>query len=89
MAVARERLVVALDAAGWDGVRVRLRVIESIDDAALFAFGGSPTIMVEGSDLFAGNGRSVGLTCRLYQTPHGLAGSPTVQQLIAALQGIR
>lgn len=44
-------------------------------------FCGSPTILVEGSDPFAADGESVGLSCRIYRTPGGPAGAPTVDQL--------
>lgn len=89
MPTLRERLAVALSAAGYDDLRVRLRLIETIDDAALLGFPGSPTVMVDGCDPFADGAGRVGLACRLYRTPDGLAGSPTLQQLIVALESRR
>jgi hypothetical protein len=49
-------------------------------------FRGSPTILIDGVDPFARGDDPVGLSCRLYQTPDGPAGSPTVTQLEAVLQ---
>lgn len=46
---------------------------------------GSPTILVDGRDVFAGGHEPVGLSCRVYQTPEGPAGAPTVDQLRAVL----
>lgn len=48
-------------------------------------FFGSPSIQTNGHDLFADQDTPVGLSCRLYQTPHGPAGSPTLEQLRQAL----
>lgn len=89
MPTLRARLTAALNAAGYDDVLVRLRLIETIDDAERFGFTGSPTVIVEGSDLFADAVGPAGLTCRLYRTPNGLSGSPTVQQLMVALESRR
>jgi len=35
--------------------------------------------------VFAEPGAGVGLSCRIYRTPEGLAGAPTVDQLRAKL----
>jgi hypothetical protein len=53
--------------------------------AEVAAFAGSPTILVDGHDPFPTTPGSRGLSCRLYATPEGSAGSPTVEQLRAAL----
>jgi len=49
-------------------------------------FAGSPTIYADGIDLFDGADGRGSLACRVYRTPEGLAGSPTVEQLIAAIR---
>jgi len=49
-------------------------------------FTGSPTILVDGRDPFARAETTFGLTCRVYETPDGLAGSPTPDQVRAALR---
>lgn len=42
---------------------------------------GSPTLLIDGIDPFAEGDRPVGLSCRLYRTPDGPAGAPTLAQL--------
>ena len=58
---------------------------ETIEDAERFKFTGSPTILIGGRDPFPRPGMAPALACRLYSTPEGLAGSPTVDQLVHAL----
>lgn len=60
--------------------------VETPEAAAHWGFRGSPTILVNGQDVFADGDEPVGLSCRIYQTPHGPAGSPTVEQLRDALR---
>lgn len=48
-------------------------------------FRGSPSIHVDGNDLFADDDAPVGLSCRIYNTPEGPAGSPTLDQLRMAI----
>ncbi len=48
-------------------------------------FLGSPSIQVDGIDLFGDPYAPVGLSCRVYQTPDGPAGAPTLAQLRDAL----
>ena len=70
-------------AAGEVGAPVRHRRVTKGD--GLTDFGGSPTILVDGRDPFPRTGPVEGLSCRLYRTPDGPAGSPTLDQLRAAL----
>ncbi len=60
--------------------------VETAEDAERLGFIGSPTVLIDGSDPFAAPGSPVGLACRLYVTPEGLAGSPTVDQLAEVLR---
>ncbi|TQF69208.1 thioredoxin family protein [Rhodococcus spelaei] len=83
---ARDRLNEALAAMGRADIAVRLRQVETVDDAEATAFTGSPTVLIDGVDPFAEPGAVVGLSCRLYRTPDGADGSPTVAQLVAALR---
>ena len=70
-------------AAGEMGAQVwHCRIAEGDD---LTGFGGSPTILVDGRDPFPRTGPATELTCRLYPTPEGPAGSPTLDQIRAAL----
>lgn len=57
------------------------RKVETPEVAEDWSFRGSPTILVDGHDVFADGSEPVGLSCRIYQTPAGPAGSPTVEQL--------
>lgn len=62
--------------------------VETVVEAERLGFHGSPSILVDGVDLFVEPGAGVGLSCRVYRTPDGLAGSPTMDQLRAALGAI-
>lgn len=60
-------------------------VVDTEERAAQTSFRGSPTILVDGQDVFAQGDEPVGLACRVYQTPEGPAGAPTLAQLRAML----
>lgn len=83
---AERNLREALDATGNDQVQVSVRVIGSAGDAANTAFGGSPTILIDGRDPFVG-APTTELACRVYLTEDGLAPSPTTHQFIEVLRG--
>jgi len=69
------------------GLWVTRHVVETPEEATRVGFRGSPSIIVDGVDVFADPAAPVGLSCRVYQTPDGLAGSPTLEQLRTALGG--
>lgn len=73
------RIAETLD--GRSDVLVVHQRIETAEDAARVGFHGSPTMLVDGVDPFADEHAPVGLACRVFRTPDGLAGSPTVDQL--------
>ena len=82
---AEARTRAALDALGYADVAVESVTIRSEAEAASIQFGGSPTILVDGSDLFPTTPvRS--LACRVYLTEAGFAGAPTKEQLEEALR---
>ncbi|HEX5565740.1 MAG TPA: thioredoxin family protein [Streptomyces sp.] len=83
--LAQERLGEALAAVGRPGLEVSLRAVETDEEAQALRFPGSPTIRVNGHDPFPSTGQSYGVTCRVYATPNGLSGAPTVDQLVQAL----
>jgi len=64
---------------------VTRHLVETLEEAERVGFHGSPSILVDGVDVFADRDAGVGLSCRVYRTPDGLAGAPTVEQLRAAL----
>ncbi|MGN6689105.1 MAG: DF family (seleno)protein [Actinomycetales bacterium] len=78
----------ALEEVGAD-IAVQRRVVDSVEDAERHGFLGSPTILIDGRDPFAEPGAAPGLSCRVYRTPAGVAGAPTVAQLRAALTDAR
>lgn len=57
------------------------RLVDTPEQAEALGFRGSPSILVDGVDPFASGDEPVGLSCRIYQTPTGPAGSPTLEQL--------
>jgi len=61
------------------------QLIETPEEAYRVGFLGSPSIRVDGVDVFAEPGAGVGLSCRRYLTPDGYQGAPTLEQLRALL----
>lgn len=82
---ARDHLSEALNATGHTDAHVSLHLVETDEEAQEQRFTGSPTIRVDGQDLFQPQTDTYGLTCRIYTTPNGLAGSPSTDQLVHAL----
>jgi hypothetical protein len=82
--VADDRLQEALDELG-SSVAVERVLVSTPAEAEAWNFHGSPSVLVDGVDPFAEPGAEVGLSCRLYRTPAGLAGAPTVAQLVEVL----
>ena len=83
--VAMSRLREAAELAGVD-LQVMERQVRSAQEAAGWSFGGSPSILVDGQDLFPT--APVGeLACRVYRAPGGrFEGAPSVEQLVQALR---
>ena len=79
-----DRLRSALRLAGRDDAIERRRV-ETIEEAEALGFLGSPTILIDGRDPFGDDTTRASLSCRIYRTPEGLAGAPTVDQLLEVL----
>jgi|GEM_PF-881085 len=84
--VASERLREALIATGHGDDPVSVRTVRNSDEAEQMGFAGSPTIYADGIDLFPSGDDGGALACRVYQTPSGLAGSPTLEQLVGAIR---
>jgi hypothetical protein len=64
----------------FPGLTVRRQPVDS--DDARFGFRGSPTVLLDGVDPFDdGDASAAGMACRVFATPSGLAGSPTLHQL--------
>lgn len=84
--IARARLEAALAALGHHSIPVNMRLLAAPSDMAGTGFAGSPTITVNGADIFPSGAPASDLACRVYATPAGLAGAPTVDQITAALR---
>jgi hypothetical protein len=66
--------------------RVELVAVNTEEEAERLRFPGSPTIRLDGRDLFPAPEREDWrLGCRVYATPEGLRGSPTTEMLKEAL----
>ena len=84
-AAAEETLRGVLDERGADA-EVALVAVNTDEEARRLRFPGSPTIRVNGRDLFPTAKREDWrLGCRVYATPEGLKGSPTAEMLKDAL----
>jgi len=82
-----ERIERVVEAAGVDAY-VRVQLVNTPAAAEAHSFRGSPTILINGTDPFADPDAPVGLSCRVYLTPEGMAGSPTLDQISTAITGI-
>ncbi|MGH7644364.1 MAG: organomercurial lyase, partial [Gemmatimonadales bacterium] len=83
------RIRAALRRLGADNAAVSARRVESVEEARRLRLRGSPTVLIDGRDPFAGaddDAAQATLACRLYDGPGGLAGAPTAAQLEAALR---
>ncbi|MET4783400.1 thioredoxin family protein [Glaciihabitans sp. UYNi722] len=67
-------------------ITVTCRPVETVEDAEAIGFRGSPSILVNGVDLFPDPSAPVGLACRIYVTPDGFTGAPTLEQLQATIR---
>jgi hypothetical protein len=78
----------ALTEAGLDDVPVRMREIQTDDDAQGAGFVGSPTILIDGKDLVpAAADEQIGLSCRVYRRRDGrISPLPDPDDLREALQ---
>ena len=60
--------------------------VNTDEEAQRLRFPGSPTIRVDGEDLFPVPDRAgYALGCRMYATPEGMKGSPTAEMMRASL----
>ncbi len=66
---------------------IELQLVTTEEEAERVSFRGSPTILVDGVDPFAKGDEPIGLSCRIYRTPDGYAGSPTSEQIAAVFDG--
>lgn len=81
--IADERL--KLLAAERPEIVLKRQTVDTVEEAEQVGFHGSPSILINGVDVFADASAPVGLTCRRYMTEEGPAGVPTLEQVRAAL----
>jgi hypothetical protein len=62
------------------------QLIETPETAERYGFRGSPTVLIDGVDPLTKPDAPVGLSCRVYVTDDGYAGSPSLSQLRAAIE---
>ena len=84
--LAEERVREAMRQVGLPADALELQTVDTPEQAEQLRFRGSPTLLVDGEDRFAEPDAPVGLSCRVFPTPDGLAGAPTVEQLVAVLR---
>jgi hypothetical protein len=83
---AQERLEAGLTVLGRSDIPVHTRLLTSASEIPNTGFAGSPTITVDGVDIFPTDAVADDLACRVYATPDGLAGLPTLEQITSALK---
>ena len=68
-----------------EDLTVHRRKVATEQEAIAVGFTGSPTILITDKVRSRPVMSKWGWRCRVYWTPHGLAGSPSVAQLVDAL----
>ena len=79
-----DRVHEALATAGVAG-SVHTRRIDTAEDATRSGMRGSPSILINGRDPFAGADGDGSVSCRLYRSAEGVDGAPSVDALVEAL----
>jgi len=67
--------------------QIRLIQVENDTQAAGLKFLGSPSIRVDGQELWPEERTSFHLSCRVYSTPAGIRGIPSVEMFQDKLRG--
>jgi hypothetical protein len=80
------RLHTALARLGVAEVSIDYRLLSEREDFRGAPFAGSPTMLVDGRDLFPSQGATGDLACRVYVSEGRLAPLPTVDDLTTALR---
>ena len=68
---------------------VELVKVSNEADASRLKFLGSPSFRINGQELWPEEREGYSLSCRLYNTPQGLKGYPTVSMLKEALEKLK
>lgn len=73
-------LEAALEAEGLEAEVILVKV-EKDKDAQRLKFLGSPSYRINGVDLWPEERQQYSLSCRVYHTPEGMRGAPTIDML--------
>lgn len=87
--LAESRLAEALVGLGRGPSAITHQLVATPEEAEAAGFRGSPTILVNGRDPFAGPNDPVGLSCRIYRSPAGFDHAPSVEALRSVLADAR
>ena len=80
------RIRTALKDLGVSNTEVSFVELRTPEDASQVPFAGSPTILVDGTDLFPSDGRTTDLACRIYRAGAHFAGIPLQGDIEDALR---
>ncbi|MGH7761599.1 MAG: thioredoxin family protein [Candidatus Dormibacteraceae bacterium] len=79
--LAEERVLNVVKGFSNEQITLERQLIDSPATAERVGFHGSPTILVDGQDLFATGAESISLGCRVFLTEDGIQGAPSEKQL--------
>ena len=82
-----ENLKSALAAEGMEA-EIRLVKVDDNDEATRLKFLGSPSFQVNGVDWWLEARKRYNLSCRVYTTPQGMRGVPTIEMLREKLRTV-
>jgi hypothetical protein len=85
---ALENLKVALATEGLT-TDIHLVKVDDNNEATRLKFLGSPSFQVNGVDLWREERKRYNLSCRVYLTPQGMKGGPTIEMLRDKLRTVR
>ena len=77
--LAEQRVLEVAD--GDPDIRIVRQRVADPDDAKAAGLHGSPTILIDGVDPFAGPDTETSWTCRVFMSANGIQGAPSTQQL--------
>lgn len=86
---AAARAVLRAVASTYPGLTIEEVTVEDPDHAERLGFRGSPSFVLDGSDLFADAELPVAYACRNYNTPDGRTGCPTAEHVVSAIARVR
>lgn len=82
--VVRDRLRQAVECTGVVAT-IRTTEVSTPAEATQIGMHGSPTILLDGRDLFPGTAGQPSLSCRLYLVGTAIEGAPSTSQIAAAI----